>query len=128
MKHPVNQNNWLNYLNFITLSILGIFTINDVASAKPLCYIIDANGMQVNLSFLCSTAKSSTPVTTNSTKSTTTNPTTPPPPNDITPQTSQPPQNETNITPTTEVDRSKLSPVQRAIPLLQNQKTPQINN
>lgn len=128
MKHPVNQHNWLNYLNLITLSILGTFAISDVASAKPLCYIIDANGMQVNLSFLCSTAKSSTPVTTNSTKSTTINPTTPPPANATTPQTSQPSQEETNTTQKPEVDESKLSPAQRAIPLLKNQQTPQINN
>lgn len=131
MKNPVNQHNWLNYLNPITLSILGTFAISDVASAKPLCYMIDANGRQVNLSFLCFTAKSSTLVTPNSIKSTTTTPTTPttpPPPNATAPETSPPPQGETNATEKPEVDRSKLPPVQRAIPLLQNQKTSQINN
>lgn len=128
MKHSVNQYNWFNYLNSIILSLLGMFFISDVASAQPLCYLIDVNGKQVNLSFLCSTAKSSSPVTPNNTKPNTTTqktPTTPAPTNVIAPETSQ---NETNTTEKPEVDKSKLSPIQRAIPLLQNQKTPQINN
>lgn len=130
MKNLPLQRHWLNYLNSITLSLISTVAITNISSANPLCYIIDANGKQVNLSFLCSTAKTSTPLPPKTTPSATITPVIPatpitPPANAIAPQTPQP---DTSSTEKPEVDKSKLPAIQRAIPLLQNQRTPQINN
>jgi hypothetical protein len=130
MKNFLKQRHWLNSLRSITLSVASIFLVTDISSASPLCYMIDANGKQINLSFLCSNAKTSTPLPPKTTPSATTTPTNPqtpitPPANAITPPTPQP---DTSSAKKPEVDKSKLPAIQRAIPLLQNQKTPQINN
>lgn len=133
MKDPLNHHHWLNYFNSLTLSIIGTLLMSDISSANPLCYMIDANGKQVNLSFLCPTAKVLSPTPT-TTPSPTANPnptTTNPPntqPNTVAPQAVPSPQNNNTEVENKEVDRSKLPPIQRAIPLLQKQKTPEINN
>ncbi|MBL1210901.1 hypothetical protein [Geminocystis sp. GBBB08] len=129
MKHPINQHHWFNYLNPITLSIFTTLAISNSSSANPLCYMIDANGKKVNLSFLCPTAKVSAPTPANTQKPTTPTKATPiTPPNPTAPETLTPPQSNNSNTQKQEVDKSQLPAIQRAIPLLQNQQTPQVNN
>ncbi len=142
MKHTFNPHHWFNYLTPITLSIFSTICIGNSSLATPLCYLIDANGKRINLSFLCSTSKSVSPDPSTTATPTTTAPnippaiapTNPPAPNETapdetaSPQTQLPTQTNTDSTQKPEVDRSKLPPVERAIPLLQNQKTPQIDN
>ncbi|WP_373480339.1 hypothetical protein [Geminocystis sp.] len=133
MKSSLNFSHRFKYLNSLSLSILSVLTISDVSSANPLCYIIDVNGKQVNLSFLCTFSKSTSPTppttpiaTPTQDKPSTNNLINPPAPSAITPTTT--PSTDNVNPPEKEVDKTKLPAAQRAIPLLQNQQTPSVNN
>ncbi|MGI0483235.1 hypothetical protein ACN4EE_20950 [Geminocystis sp. CENA526] len=117
---------------FLLIGVSIVTTISYVKSAQssPLCYLIDANGNQINLSFICESNKPET--STNSTV------TTPPPPT----ATNNPPvspnggETETppNATPAntpeakTEPDKPQVSPARRLLPVLNNQTTPNTTN
>lgn len=115
------------YLLLTTISIVPMITFIEPSQSFSLCYLIDANGNQVNLGFVCDVIKPTTP--TNSTA------TTPPPPtatnnppvsptenNTATP--AQTPENVANPATKPEEEKPQLSPAQRTIPLLRNQNTP----
>ncbi|WP_144051391.1 hypothetical protein [Geminocystis herdmanii] len=80
------------YLLLTTLSIVPIVTFIERSHSSSPCYLIDANGNQVNLGFVCDVIKPTTPNTV----------TTPPPPT----ATNNPP-----VSPTGENTASPTNPV-----------------
>lgn len=128
MNYLVPRHHWLNYFNSFTLTIFSTLLITDIASANPLCYMVDANGKQVNFSNVCSIDKigSLTPLNNapQSTGNSSINNTTTLQQNTVTPRRNLSSQNNNTTTQNNQVDRSSLPATQRSIPLLQRQRTP----
>ncbi|WP_330203290.1 hypothetical protein [Cyanobacterium sp. Dongsha4] len=128
----------LFFLIFSSSLLLSTVTAKTI-SARPLCYLIDANGNQINLSDICGQSKKTATI---QEKQSSTLPTpsqnspsniNPNQANTITPENSA---NTGNATPNSqnttdaqkeeEIDTTEFPPAQRKIPLLQNQRKEQI--
>lgn len=110
------------YLFFTTISIVPIITFIEPSYSSSPCYLIDANGNQVNLGFVCDVIKPTIP--TNSTV------TTPSPPT-ATNNTAPPVQTLTNvgnviITPQEQTPQLPLT--RRNLRVLRNQRNSSITN
>ena len=47
----------INYLEISTLATMAVIISLETVMAKPLCYLVDANGRRVDLNYLCATQK-----------------------------------------------------------------------
>ena len=123
----------INYLEITTLTTVAVIMSMETVMAKPLCYLVDANGRRVDLNYLCATQKkiSQPPIQAE----------TPPAQSDFTPETvpnsSSSVENQTEATNNNNqqpiqpestgeekntgeeeiIDTSKVDPAQKTIPL-----------
>lgn len=126
--------------SLLFLSSLFLLTITTKSiSARPLCYLIDANGNQINLSGICGQSKKTaiiqerqppTPPASPQNGQSNVNPnqtnTTPPENSANTGNATPNSQNTADAQKEEEIDTSEFPPAQRKIPLLQNQRKEQI--
>ena len=116
----------ISYLEITILSAIAVIISVKTVMAKPLCYLVDANGRRVNLNYLCEKQKK-IPQTTVQTEKT------PSPQPDLTPETlpnssieNQTEATDNNNQPSIQpestkeeekIDSSKLAPAQKTVPL-----------
>lgn len=110
------------YLFFTTISIVPIITLMEPSHSLSPCYLIDANGNQVSLNFVCDTIKVTSPTNSSDT-------TPPPPPTATNTPTVSPPITNTAQTSTNfgnasvipQSETTKVAPTRRNLRLLRNQ-------
>ena len=111
----------ISYLEIITVTTLGVIISLEAVTAKPLCYLVDANGRILDLDYLCEKPQKipqpkMTPAKANNTDETTPTSTVENP--EETTNNQEPIQPEPTKA-EEKIDTSKSAPAQRTIPLLE---------